>query len=225
MSTFPGKPILISLVVLVASALGAFLFYQSPGDTALAQGGTYGNSEAANNFEAMQQALAAQPDQLQVKVVDASAEDELELQSDGSGVEVVPISALRHDGNNASDWLHLFNGAYIRNNSANQVCFAAPTYPPDGATLTQFRFSVLDDSATDDLVVLLQRTNLANGAVDIIAGGSLAGRDNATAIEAFDSTVSPSAVSSNYAYYITLCFEPNTGTEILFYGARLFYTL
>jgi hypothetical protein len=122
-------------------------------------------------------------------------------------------------------WFNLFSGGYIRNNSTGGSCFMAPTYPPDGATLTQLRISILDQSASDLLFVDLRRVSLATGAVDLVAGGTSVPWNDPTAVELFTG-IAPGTevVSSAYAYYVDLCFPASSGTDILFYGSRLFYT-
>jgi hypothetical protein len=200
--------VLILIVAAVLIVLASLLLLKPEADTVLAQGGgDGGNSEAMKNRGPGD-----------VKVVPSADEEGVGTLSDGSGVEVVPIAAFRHDGNNANDWFHSFYGGHIQNDSSALPCLMAPTYPPDGATLTQFRFSLLDNSASSDLSVWLDRVNLTTGAVQTIGGGSLTGRNSATPTEAFDNT-------KDYAYFVNLCFDANTGTEILLYGARLIYTL
>jgi hypothetical protein len=149
----------------------------------------------------------------------------IQPQSDDSGVEVVPIGAFRHNGDNANDWFHSFWNNYIRNDSGSQACLMAPTYPPDGANLTHFLISFKDDSATYNFdQITLRRLNLTTGSVNTLAGGSF-GWNAPNPVEAYWVISSGTTVSKDYAYYVTLCFEPNSSTGVLFYGARLFYTL
>jgi hypothetical protein len=217
MFTTRGQKLILTLIVAAALiALASLLLLKPEAVTVLAQGGgDDGNYEAIRNR-----------DPGDVKVVPSADGGDIGPQSDGSGVEVVPIAAFKHDGNNANGWFHSFFGGYIQNNSSEYVCIMAPTYPPDGATLTEFRFSLVDDSASSDLYVWLDRVRLTTGGVETIAGGALAGHDSSTPTEAFDNTLTPGTqvVSKAYAYYVDFCFEPDTDTEILFYGARLFYT-
>jgi hypothetical protein len=217
MFTTKGQKLILTLIVAAALiVLASLLLFTPEAVTVLAQGG--GDDD---NTEAMKDREPGD-----VKVVPSADEGGVGALSDGSGVEVVPIAAFRHDGNTANDWFHSFYGGYIQNDSSTSPCFMAPTYPPDGATLTEFRFSVLDDSATSDLFVFLNRLNLSTGTVQEIGGGALIGRDSSFPIEAFDNTLTPGTqvVSKDYAYFIDFCFDPDTGTEILFYGARLIYT-
>jgi hypothetical protein len=218
----PNRLVLASILVAALIVLSSLLLLKSQANPVLAQGG--GEDTQDSNYQAMQD---QPPEELILASVEAGGgEGDIGPQSDNSGVEVVPIGAFRHDGNNANGWFHSFAGGSINNSSSSFACFMAPTYPPGGATLTQFRFSLTDDSPTSDLTVLLRRVRLTTGVVDIIAGGVVTGRDNPAAIEAVDNTMAPgtAVVSKDYAYYVTLCIDANTGIEIRLYGARLFYT-
>jgi hypothetical protein len=217
MFTTRGQNLILTLIVAaVLIVLASLLLLNPEAVTVLAQGGgDDGKNEVMENREPGD-----------VKVVPSADGGGVGTLSDGSGVEVVPIAAFRHDGNTANDWFHSFYDGYIRNNSSTSPCLMAPTYPPDGATLTEFRFSLLDDSASSDLYVFLDRVNLNTGAVQMIGGGALIGFDSFSPTEAFDNTLTPGTqvVSKDYAYFVILCFDPDTEMEILFYGARLMYT-
>ena len=211
------KWILVTLIVIAMStALTSVLLLKEEVAPVLAQGGDDRGTNAIDSDALRASDLSP--------VVTNSEGSDRGLQSDNSGIEVVPISAFRHDGNNANGWFHDFVGGHIRNTSSELACFMAPTYPPEGATLTQFRFSLLDDSATNDLAVDLRRVRLATGSADKVAGGAFI-LDGPTALELSDNTMEPGTalVSHEYAYYVTLCFAADTSTDILFYGARLFY--
>ena len=221
MFTSRGQKLALALATAATLiALASLLLLKPEAGTVLAQGGDDDGQTGTSNYEVIGNRV---PDDLEVAPAE---EGDIGPQSDGSGVEVVPIAAFKHDGNNANGWFHSFSDGYIRNTSSDFACFMAPTYPPDGATLTQFRFSLMDDSASSDLSVWLDRVNLTTGAVETIAGGALTGRNNSTPTEALDSTMAPgtAVVSKDYAYYVDLCFDADTDTEILLYGARLFYT-
>jgi hypothetical protein len=217
MFTTRGQNLILTLIVAATLiVLASLLLLRPEAVTVLAQGGgDKGNNEVMRNRGPGD-----------VEVVPPTDGGGVGPQSDNSGVEVVPIAAFRHDGDNANGWFHSFAGGYIRNSSSDFVCFAAPTYPPDGASLTQFRFSLMDDSASSDLYVWLDRVHLATGSVETIAGGALTGRNNSIPTEVVDNTLTPGTeiVSKDYAYYVDFCFEPDTDVEILFYGARLLYT-
>jgi hypothetical protein len=217
-----GQNLIIIVLIMIILTLLATLSYLKLGSgTALAQEGDQGGANKSSNYEAVQAIKSQVPND--VAIVE---EGNIDPQSDGSGIEVVPIAAFKNDGDSGNGWFHSFSGGYIENQSSNLVCFIAPTYPPNGATLTGFRFSLTDDSPTNDLFVFLERVRLTTGVVDTIAGGSLAGRDNPTAVEAVDNSMAPgtAVVSNAYAYYVDLCFDANTGPEIHLYGARVFYT-
>jgi hypothetical protein len=203
-------------IVLIAALLVIILFHFKPETRlVLAQaGGKVGNAVAVQNQGENEPAF--------VPVNEAA----IEPQSDGSGIEVISNSAFRNDGDSVDGWFNLFSGGYIRNNGATTACFMAPTYPPNNATLTQFGISILDQSATTNLqFVRLHRVNLTTGAVDVMAGGLINWNDP-TAVELIWSAgIAPGTakVSPGYSYYVDLCFDPSSGADILFYGARLFY--
>lgn len=150
----------------------------------------------------------------------------IDSQSDGSGVEVVPIGAFRNVGENPDGWTHTVGG-YIANASASQVCFAAPTYPPDGATITQFRIVLMDDNAANDLPIFLYRvlnTNTSLTGSQVMGGGAVTNQDNGSVIEAFTASIANPVVSKAYSYYVYFCFPASVGQEMRFYGARIVYT-
>ncbi|MCB0168861.1 MAG: hypothetical protein KDI79_31830 [Anaerolineae bacterium] len=145
--------------------------------------------------------------------------------SDGSGVEVIPIGAFRNDGNNVDGWFNLFSGGYIQNAGSQGACFMAPTYPPNGSTLTGIGISLLDKSSDKNLFFAeLKRVRLNTGVVDKLAGGDINWNDP-NPVELFAPIASGTAAVSNaYAYYFHLCFPANSGVDISLYGATLFYT-
>ncbi len=153
----------------------------------------------------------------------------ISLQSDGSGVEVVPIGAFRNNGNNADDWAHFYINGYIRNTSGNAVCFQAPTYPPDGATLDSFSATLKDNSATGDLLVTLWRVSNTNSFIngaELLAVAGILNFNDPTVVEIMDPSIESGkdVVSKVYSYYVFTCFDPSTYQNVLLYGARVFYT-
>jgi hypothetical protein len=197
--------------------IAALMLLSPKMDTAQAQGGG-DSSNKKNNYEALAQGGP-------VAAFAPAEEGDIDPLSDGSGVEVISNGAFRNDGNSVDGWFNLFSGGYIRNNSADFACFMAPTYPPDGAILTQFRISLLDQSTSDLIFVDLRRVSMATGAVDLVAGGTSVPLNSPTAVELSTGIVpGTQVVSSAYVYYVDLCFPPNSSIDILFYGARLFYT-
>lgn len=223
--------LIILIVTVTVAVLASLLLLESGAGLALAQGGASDGKHEMSNYEAMQEVIKGLDlsgiivTPLDTSSVGEPGEGAIGPQSDGSGVEVVPIAAFKHDGNTANDWFHYFAGGYIRNDSSDTPCLMAPAYPPDGATLTAFSFSLVDDSASNELPVVLRRVRLATGVVDTLAGG-YAVLDSSTPVEVKDSTIESGkqVVSSAYGYYVTLCFPPDTYMDILLYGARLFYT-
>lgn len=221
--------ILMILMVALLAELVALLLKPTV-QTVLAQSG--GTDDAKmGNAAAWQQAVKSG----NVTMLDASAftpvtiaDETIGPQSDGSGIEVMSNGAFRNDGDSVDGWFNLFSGGYIQNNGSNAACFMAPVYPPNGATLTQFRLSLLDQSSDKNLQFLrLHRVRLATGAVNLVAGGGPVSWNSPTAIELyFTGGITPGTevVSNAYAYYVDLCFDPASSTDILFYGARLFYT-
>ena len=207
--------VVIVLIAAIMAEIAALMLLSPKMDTAQAQGGG-DSSNKKSNYEALAQGAP-------VAAFAPIEESEIDPLSDGSGIEVISNGAFRNDGDSVDGWFNSFFGGYIRNNSAGGSCFMAPTYPPDGATLTQISISILDQSASD-MFVELRRVNLATGAVDFLAGGTVP-RNSSTAIELF-AVIAPGTqvVSSAYAYYVDLCFPAGSGTDILFYGSRLFYT-
>jgi|GEM_PF-2335817 len=213
---------LVLIIVILAGMLAVFaavLFLNLETDTVvLAQEGGLGSNKGDN-------AKIGGDTEPSLSVVTADSQGgDIGTESDGSGIEVVPIGAFKHNGNNANDWFHDFSGGYIENTSTvNDVCLMAPTYPPDGATLTRFEFALLDDSLSEELFVYIKGVELATGS-SVLIGGGAASLDSATPTVVYDPTLSPASVSNSYAYYVTTCIPANTQGEIQLYGARLFYT-
>lgn len=154
-------------------------------------------------------------------------------QSINSGFEYIPSSAFRSDGvSPASGYRFIPTAGYIRNNSASQMCLAAPVYVPNGATLTTFSMFFVDDSAPSDLtfVKLWRKNQTASGAgtaAQVVASLSFSNINEATVFEGFTTTLTPGTqtVSNNFGYYIGFCFNGGTGLEQLVYGFRVAYNL
>lgn len=213
-------------IVIVITALIALIIpflLKQPVMKVLAQGDSPRNAKISNTALGQQehekQALSGSP----ATAFTASEADVVPF-SDGSGVEVIPIGAFRNDGDNVDGWFNWFTRGYIRNDGVQDACFMAPTYPPNGSTLAGIGISLLDQSSSKNLYFAeLKRVRLSTGTVDYMAGGDII-RNNSNATELFASVVPETAVVSNaYAYYFHLCFPGSSGTDILLYGARLFY--
>lgn len=158
-------------------------------------------------------------------------------QSTLSGSEHVPPSAFRSDGFPGAAVGYRFSlfggtfpGGYIRNNSANPLCMAAPVYLPEGSTVTQFSIYFMDDHPTLDLdnstSIRLWRKNLASPGNDaqIMAGFASPSTDSTTIFRGFDDTINNAIVNSDYGYYVTFCLYGNTGLQHLIYGFKVDYT-
>lgn len=155
-------------------------------------------------------------------------------ESTNSGAEFVPASALRGDGFPGAAVGYRFSviggtfpGGYVRNISANFVCMAAPVYLPDGATVTQFAMYFMDDHPTLDMnnAVNLWRkshTNSGNNA-NIMASLAPNGIDQPIIFRASTTGISNATVNNNFGYYVTICFQPSTGSQHLLYGFEVDY--
>lgn len=215
--------LIVATTVLVLSSM--FLFKPDGGTVSAQEGG--GPGKKVSNLDAWQgQVTEPAPGEAVASAYQPVSDDSgISPQSDGSGIEVIPIGAFKNDGDNVDGWFNSFSGGYIRNDGPLVACFMAPAYPPLDSTLTQIRISLLDNNANLNLFFAeLKRINLVNGTVNKLAGGTVVWNDP-NPVELFEN-ISPNlaAVSSSYAYYFHLCFPANSGTSIQFYGARLFYT-
>jgi hypothetical protein len=210
--------VVVILITVILTELAALLLLKPAVYTALAQEGGSSGNKISNNENVNGTTSAF--------LVASVEESTIGTQSDGSGIEVISNGAFRNDGDNVDGWFNFFAEGYISNDSLSGACFMAPTYPPNGATLTQFRISILDQNANSDFSFIeLNRVRLATGVVEVIAGGNVPYNDP-TPVELIDISMTPGTalVSSAYAYYVDLCFPGGSGTDILLYGARLFYT-
>jgi hypothetical protein len=157
-------------------------------------------------------------------------------QSTLSGYEHIPASAFRSDGYPGAAVGYRFSvlggtfpGGYVRNNSANSVCMAAPVYLPDGATVTQVSIFFMDDHPTldmDNAVRLWRKNHASPGSnaemmVDLIFPGV----DATTIWRGYTSDIvsGTQIVSNNYGYYAAFCFHASTGLQHLVYGFRVDY--
>jgi hypothetical protein len=174
-----------------------------------------------------------------VENVEVAQRDDGEIgpQSTNSGFEFVPVSALRSDGAvGAAVGYRIsviggtFPGGYVRNNSANAVCMAAPVYLPQGATLTQFYMYLLDNDPNsnmgDTAPVILWRKNLFSPTftAESVAAFTLPNVSDTIVRRWFINVPTSRRIVSNiYSYYITFCFNPNTGQQHLVYGFGVDY--
>jgi hypothetical protein len=148
----------------------------------------------------------------------------------------VPPSAFRSDGAPGSAVGYRFSvfggafpGGYIRNNSADPLCMAAPVYLPEGSTVTQFSIYFMDDHPTlqiDD-AISLWRKNLAspgNNAETMASYTPDSPIDSTAIVRGVDNTINNAIVNSDYGYYVTFCLYGNTGLQHLIYGFKVDYT-
>jgi hypothetical protein len=221
-----GQKLLLIILIMVAalSVMASWLLFKPEAGTALAQGGGEGDKKT-NNYEAWQEAARSRDSSAPTAFVALSEGGDIGPQSDGSGVEVLSMGAFKNDGDSVDSWFNYFLGGFFRNDGDQYACFMAPTYPPDGATLTQVRMSILDQSASSDISFAeLKRVKLTTGVVDYMAGGNVPWNDPSPVELMAGIAVGTEVVSNDYAYYFHLCFPPSSGADVLFYGARLFYT-
>lgn len=150
-------------------------------------------------------------------------------QSTGSGSEYIPSSAFRHDGSSPASGFRFWPTAgYIRNNSSSYMCLAAPVYVPHGATLTEFSMYFMDDHPTSDMWADLWRSKYASppgSSAEWVTGLYFPGIDEDTIWRGYTPDIQPGTetVSNAYGYYISFCFDPDTGMEQLVYGFRVSY--
>lgn len=217
--------LIIFVTSVMIAGIGTLFLFKSPTNVVLAQEDS--SKDKISNHEIEQEASQDQnSEDITATAYGSVSKSLIDSQSSALGIEVIPIGAFRNDGDNVDGWFNLFVEGYIRNDSSEPACFMAPTYPPVGATLTEFRISILDQNATFDLFfVQLKRVNLTTGVVDVVAGGDGSIPWNDTNATELFANISPGTetVSNLHAYYVNLCFPGNTGTDVLFYGARLFY--
>ena len=212
----------IWIVVLVAifTILAGLLLLKPENGPVLAQGG--GDSDEGSSL------LETIQDSDLGEAVVVPAGGDIGSQSDDSGIEVVPIGAFRHDGDNAAGFVHDLPGGYIYNESASLMCFSAPAYLPEGATVTELHWTFLDDSAAEDLAMFLfrvQNTNTASNGSQLMVGATVSPWDNPGVFEAvYNGAISNPVISHDYSYYLYFCFQASTGLEMRLYGARVFYT-
>lgn len=215
--------IVISIVVIiVVTAFAIWLLVEPSSGIVLAQGGKGENPNAA-----LQEFLANQD--LNNTIVTPFDGDSgftsIGTQSDGSGVEVVPTGAFRHNGDNPNGYRHYFAGGYLRTSTNTEVCFMAPTYPPIGTEVTSFAAAILDNDATANIPVALFRVPLANTSGAEGMAGVISAGQNASSVVLTDNTIvgGTELVTDAYAYFVAVCIPDNADFTILFYGAGLGY--
>jgi hypothetical protein len=220
-----GQKLLLIILVMVAalSVMASWLLFKPEAGTALAQGGGEGDKKT-DNYEAWQEAVKSRDPSASTAFVALPEGGDIGPQSDGSGVEVLSMGAFKNDGDSVDSWFNYFLGGYFRNDGDEVACFMAPTYPPNGAALTQVRISILDQSASSDILFAeLKRVKLTTGVVDYMSGGDVPWNDPSPVELMAGIVPGTEVVSNDYAYYFHLCFPPSSGVDVLFYGARLFY--
>jgi hypothetical protein len=163
-------------------------------------------------------------------------ESALSPQSTNSGSEHVPASAFRSDGFPGAAVGYRFSvvggtfpGGYVRNNSTDDVCMAAPVYLPNGKTVTRFSIFFMDDDPVFDMdyVIHLWRKNQANPGstaqqmASIVPSSPI---DDTTIFRVSDTTINNPVISNSYGYYITFCLHANTDLQHLVYGFKVDYT-
>ncbi len=178
-------------------------------------------------------APAASPEQHFNAVQDLQSlipEGEIGGQSIQSGFEYIPSSAFRHDGiSPASGYRFIPVEGYIRNNSAALMCLAAPVYVPNGVTLTKFSMFFVDDHPISDMAAIFRRRSHTSpgNAAETVASLNFDSNniDEPTVFEGFTTAITSGreVVNNNFGYYITFCFDPNTGLDQRVYGFRVEY--
>jgi hypothetical protein len=163
-------------------------------------------------------------------------EKALSSQSTNSGSEHVPATAFRSDGFPGAAVGYRFSvvggtfpGGYVRNNSSDSVCMAAPVYLPNGKTVTKFSIFFMDDDPTFDmdLFINLWRKNQASpgsSSQQLATINSPGPIDDTLIRQASDDTINNAVISNTYGYYITFCFHGDTGSQHLVYGFKVDYT-
>jgi hypothetical protein len=149
----------------------------------------------------------------------------LEYEGDvASNVEVIPAAAFRPNGPQADQPYFDFGAGFVRNRSEEQLCLLAPLSPPAGATLTELRASLFDNSDDKSLQLQLHRLRLATGQTDLLA--TLTSTGTATSPASSETVPAPLSVgvAENDSYYLSACFEAENPFKLALIGARLFYT-
>jgi hypothetical protein len=152
-------------------------------------------------------------------------------QSDNSGVEIVPAAAFIHtgqvgNGTEGEDWFFSFSSGSVWNDSANQVCLAAPVYLPPGSVIQSFTAYVYDNSASNDLVIFFDRTGSWGGWNEL---GAVMSVSSNTSIQTLtDPSISAeggaNVVAPEYNYHVDFCFPAASSADIGVFGARIDYS-
>ncbi len=161
--------------------------------------------------------------------------ESISIQSDNSGVEVVPGAAFVHTGelnNNtqANDWFFLFadqnpafGGGYLLNDSAtNQVCLAAPVYLPEGSVINSFTAYLFDNFGPNNVTIYFDRTFVDGGwdelaQVQSINGGSIQALTDPSILN----TGGANVVQSFYNYHLDFCLPAASGRYNAGFGADI----
>jgi hypothetical protein len=177
------------------------------------------------------------PQEGQLEVVD-DLEGEISVTSTFSGYEHIPASAFRSDGFPGAAVGYRFSvlggafpGGYVRNNSANSVCMAAPVYLPHGATVTEVSIFFMDDHPTwdmDNAIRLWRKSHTSPGNdADVMVDLNFPPIDNTIIYRGYTTSIASGTevVSNDYGYYVAFCFHPSTGLQHLVYGWRVDYDM
>jgi hypothetical protein len=209
--------LLLGVIIVAVVILSSFLVIGFDRVTAQAQKGD-SNADLAQSLKRTEGQLEAIGDAYPIGP-----------QSTNSGAEYIPPSAFRHDGvSPASGFRFWLYEGYIRNNSSDYMCLAAPVYVPHGATLSEFSMFFVDDHAASDMGADLWRRRLAfppDSTAEWVAGMYFTGIDEPTHWRGWTKAIEPDTktVSYDYGYYISFCFNPDTGLEQRVYGFRVNY--
>jgi hypothetical protein len=153
------------------------------------------------------------------------------VQSDNSGVEIVPPAAFIHTGElgtgtEGEDWFFSFAG-FVRNDSNNSVCLAAPVYLPPGSTIESFTTYLYDNSSSDDIFIYFDRTSSWGGWDELARVWSSDSSGYIWTIT--DPSINPdngaNVVAPDFHYHVDFCFPEGSGADILVFGARVDYFL
>jgi hypothetical protein len=158
--------------------------------------------------------------------------EDVSVQSDNSGVQVVPGASFIHTGqlNNttqAEDWFFSFAGGYLLNKSSTDpVCLAAPVYLPPGSVIKSFTAYVYDGSTSDNLIIYFDRTGSWGGwdeLAAVVSTGSSSSIQTLTDPSIF-SDEGANVVAPAYNYHVDFCFPIGSGDDIRVYGAQVNYS-
>lgn len=141
-----------------------------------------------------------------------------------SGVAVVPAPDFRETQSADPDPYLIQNNGYIRADSNNPKCVAAPVHLPDGVVLTEMELIHSDGSASD-LEVRLRRKSLtvpnilAEEIASVTTSGNSGGIGDVQSVST--TTFTETAVDAvNAFYYVETCLE-TSGLRLI--AVRVFY--